>query len=159
MQAGTLAAGLTAAGLTVVFPAEDDQERLHEAIYHPRWGLKAISRVTERAHETLDAVLTSVASQRRVDAFLLGCTELSFGIEKPTHRGVPIFDALNLLAREMIHEVDPQKLEPLAEGVEDRCEPPSEPPESPVGGPINMSRSPSGLKLEDCDVLEDCFKL
>ena len=148
MQAGTLAAALTAAGLTVVLPTAPYQERLHEAIYHPRWGLKAISRVTERAHETLDAVLTSVASQQRVDAFLLGCTELSFGIEEPTHRGVPIFDALNLLARQMIHTLDPQKLEPLAEGVEERCEPPSEPVESPVGGPTSVTRSPSDLDLE-----------
>lgn len=124
VKGGTLFASLAESGLEPVLPDSSTQALLHESIYNKQWGLKSKSRVTEKARTNLMQVLQAVVSRGKqrnqpIDAILLACTELSFGVPVTFYDGVPIYDALNMLSRTMVAAVDPSKLEPLVEGVRD----------------------------------------
>ena len=124
VKGGTLFASLAESGLDPALPDNSTQSLLHETIYNTTWGLKSKSRVTEKARTNLMQVLDNVVSRGRqtnkpIDAILLACTELSFGVPVTFYDGVPIYDALNMLSRTMVAAVDPAKLEPLVEGVRD----------------------------------------
>ena len=124
VKGGTLFASLAEHGLDPALPDTETQALLHESIYNTSWGLKSKSRVTEKARTNLMQVLRNAVNRGKqigqpIDAFLLACTELSFGVPVTFYDGVPIYDALNMLSRTMVAAVDPAKLEPLVEGVRD----------------------------------------
>lgn len=89
----------------------EQQEKVQEAIYHPSWGIKAKSPVTERARnqvlETIRILLESGA-----EAVILGCTELPLAVPEQELLTVPLVDPMIALARAMIREAAPHKLAP-----------------------------------------------
>ncbi|GAB4374282.1 MAG: hypothetical protein Kow009_09890 [Spirochaetales bacterium] len=85
------------------------QERVQEAIYHPSWGIKAKSPVTEKARtQALEAL--RVLMDSGAEAVILGCTELPLAVPEREMEGVPLVDPMLALARALIREAAPGKL-------------------------------------------------
>lgn len=105
---------LEAAGYEVVLPSESLRNGLlHDAIYHPQWGVKAESvRVTKEAREGVDQVIDHVL-QRGADLVILGCTELPLAIRAAHPSRSRLIDATRMLARALIREVAPDRLRPF----------------------------------------------
>lgn len=98
-------------GYQVVEVPMDQQEKVQEVIYHPVWGIKAKSPVTEKARtQALQAVRSLLDSG--AEAVILGCTELPLAIPEREIERVPLMDPMVALARAMIREAAPHKLVP-----------------------------------------------
>lgn len=110
---GTLSSGtyhtlLNAHGLEVISP--DDTNRLTDAIYHPETGIKANpERVSDPARrDVLDAIRE--LRDEGAEVVILGCTELPLAVPESDVDGFPIVDPGRMLARALIHAIDPEKL-------------------------------------------------
>lgn len=96
-------------GYEVLTLPDDQQEHLHEAIYHRKWGLKAVSPASPEAVKRV-AALASRLIEAGAQAVILGCTELPLAIAEGTYEGVPYIDPMTALARALVREAAPQKL-------------------------------------------------
>ncbi|MBK1441175.1 aspartate/glutamate racemase family protein [Parapedobacter sp. ISTM3] len=89
-------------------------ERVHRAIYHPDYGIKAHGKpISERARSELYAAL-DVLVDNGATCVILGCTEIPLCIAEATYRGVPLLDPVRILARTLIAALDRSKLIPRA---------------------------------------------
>lgn len=99
-----------AQNINVVEIEDSIQEKLHESIWNPDYGIKAFSNpVTSEARELILDIIKLCIS-RGAKAIILGCTELPLAIKEGFINSVPIIDASNLLAKALIEKVDPKKL-------------------------------------------------
>jgi len=78
-------------------------------IYHPSWGIKARSPVTEKARNQAVEALR-ILLDLGAEAVILGCTELPLAVPEREWEGVPLVDPMVALARAMIREAAPSKL-------------------------------------------------
>lgn len=102
---------LTPAGFEVVVPDEVVQETaVHPAIYHPEYGIKAQGKGTSQARE---ALLQGIATLRQqgAEAIILGCTEIPLAITEKYIDTLAIVDPTMILARALIREAAPMKLQ------------------------------------------------
>lgn len=90
-------------GIGAIVPDEVTQtERIHQAIYHPGYGIKAQSQpVTGRAKQDLLNAATSMI-ERGAEAIVLACTEIPLAIQTENHLGCPMIDANQVLAKALI---------------------------------------------------------
>ncbi|WP_293298329.1 amino acid racemase [Pedobacter sp. UBA4863] len=101
---------LVDAGLTVVEPSIDWQNRVHDAIYDPTYGIKAFSSpVKEKAVQELQQCI-DVLIQENATHFILGCTELPLAFPETSYKGIPLIDPNRIIARALIREVAAEKL-------------------------------------------------
>lgn len=102
---------LEEAGFEVLSPTTlEAQERIHQAIYHPVFGIKATGTVVS---DEAQSILQQAAQQlvdRGAEVIILGCTEIPLALTAKTLQGVPLIDTLRLLARALIYEYAPDKL-------------------------------------------------
>ncbi len=99
-------------GLKVLYPTEAVQEKVHQAIYHPAYGIKSVSgSITIKARQDLEQAASSLI-QKKAEIIVLGCTELPLAFKTNNFRGIPLIDSNLVLARALIHAVDPSKLKP-----------------------------------------------
>jgi len=102
-RSGVWRRALEEAGYPVLEVPEEGQDTLHDGIYNPGWGLKAVTPVTPEAGSVItsaaDTLLDSGAA-----ALLVACTELPFVIPAGVYRDVPVFDPVAELARALIVE-------------------------------------------------------
>jgi len=96
-------------GFEVVEVPEARQEMVQEVIYHPSWGIKARSPVTEKARNQAVEALR-ILLNLGAEAVILGCTELPLAVPEREWEGVPLVDPMVALARAMIREAAPSKL-------------------------------------------------
>src|SRR5690606_15029546 len=68
---------LRAAGLSVIDVVPEMAEKVHDAIYHPRFGLKAVQPPTAESKAVLFTAIKELIS-KGADTLVLGCTELPF---------------------------------------------------------------------------------
>lgn len=85
-----------------VLPTEAHQRNIQDAIYHPDWGIKAVSSpVTQQATDALEA-----AAYRMIvdgaEAIIMGCTEIPLALNGNELKGIPLVDSTAVLAREAI---------------------------------------------------------
>lgn len=110
---------LESAGYDIVEVEESVQPELHETIYHPEWGLKAVSPASETAcgrfANYADALISDGA-----DVLVLGCTEIPLALPGLRFRNTPLVDPVLALARGMIREGDADKLRPLPQSGSDQ---------------------------------------
>ncbi len=100
-------------GITITEIPEELQPRLHENIYHPLWGIKALSKAGERVRTDFDS-FCQMLLEEKVQAILLGCTELPMIFPVPEYLGVPLIDPMVPLARSLVRMASPNQLLPLA---------------------------------------------
>ena len=91
---------------------EADQAGLHDAIYNPEWGVKAVSPVTPRAREAF-LHYAGMLVDMGADAIILGCTEIPLALPEMYLRGVPLVNPVLALARALVQHSAPWKLRPL----------------------------------------------
>ncbi len=103
---------LEGSGYSVLEVEASRQEELHETIYHPEWGLKAVSPASETARQRFaDYARELVAAG--AEALILGCTEIPLALPGLEFEGTPLIDPVLALARGMITAANPDKLRPL----------------------------------------------
>ncbi len=93
----------------LLIPPPEEQDTIHEAIYHTDYGIKAKSNpVHPKAIQVMKA-----SSLRLIDrgarGIILGCTEIPLALERVSLNALKI-DPATLLARTLIRKVDPRKL-------------------------------------------------
>jgi aspartate racemase len=104
---------LAAAGFQPVVLPQEIQQRVHAAVYDPRYGVKARSSpVTDKARNRL---LEAVAflHEKGAEGVVLGCTEMPWALPYQAVEGVPLLDANLILARALIGHSYPDRLGPL----------------------------------------------
>ena len=102
-------------GLKCIEPNDTLQNKVHAAIYDETYGIKAFSSpVTNRAHDQLVAAIQELKGEG-AQVIILGCTELPLALREKSYSGLPVIDPNRILARALIHAVDPGKLNPVAD--------------------------------------------
>lgn len=94
-------------GLTALYPEPEGCVRVQEAISNREYGIKARNPVTERARADLLREASSLA--QRVDAIILGCTEIPLALYEKELDGIPLIDATDVLAGELVRAFAPEK--------------------------------------------------
>jgi aspartate racemase len=97
-------------GLQLIEPSADWQVRVHDAIYHPDYGIKAFSSpVKEKAVLELTSCM-DVLIDGGATHFILGCTELPLAFPETAYKSIPLIDPNRIVARALIGAIDPSKL-------------------------------------------------
>jgi aspartate racemase len=103
-------AALAPLGYRVVAPDEALQTgTIHPAIYDPGYGIKATGQVTARARDNLARGIGYLQEQG-AETIIMGCTEIPLAFKEREYEGLPLVDPTLILARALIHEVDPSRL-------------------------------------------------
>ncbi len=107
---GTYAHYFNESKYDLIYPTDPAQEKCMDAIYNEEYGIKACpSKVADQAINQLKEAMQDLKAQN-VDAFILGCTELSFGLTEPSYYDIPCIDPVNIQARALIRATYPDKL-------------------------------------------------
>lgn len=105
---------LSAYGLQVLYPGKELQKQVHDAIYHPDYGIKSSPKgESAQAEEALFSVFDKLCEMRS-EVILLACTELPIVFKKTIHRNTPVVNPNEILARALVREYNPRKLKPLS---------------------------------------------
>lgn len=99
-------------GFSVLEVPEAQQDELHDAIYNPEWGIKAVSPVTPQARGKCVAYVKMLVEQG-AEAIILGCTEFPLALPEKSMRGVPLVNPMVALGRALVAAAAPKKLKPL----------------------------------------------
>lgn len=93
-------------------PSEDEQDILHEAIYNPEWGIKAISDpVSNKAKYIVDESIIKL-NDAGAEVVILGCSELPLAVDYKKYNNIKLIDPTEILARKLISLSNPNKLKP-----------------------------------------------
>lgn len=103
---------LEQAGYRPEYVRPGDQAALHEAIYHPGWGIKAACPVSDKAAAVMAGMAAQLAD-RGVAAIIPACTEIPLALPGDSFCGLPLVDPVLALARALVREAAPEKLRPL----------------------------------------------
>jgi aspartate racemase len=98
-------------GITLIEMEEERQERVHDLIYNPRWGLKSrpwVDPFVRRELKSTILYLKEIGAQ----AIILGCTELRFALGEKSFEELPIVDSVTALARALLRETTFEQLRP-----------------------------------------------
>ena len=101
-------------GYEVIVPSLEMQENtIHPAIYHKTYGIKTTSNpIHPQARENL-MIGMSYLEEQGAKIAILGCTEIPLAITESKINEVITIDPTNILARALIHNINPDKLKPL----------------------------------------------
>ena len=112
-QTGLYADYMHKAGVPIVHPDESLIKSVHQAIYHPQFGIKAQSYpVTDKACALITRAVHELANQG-ADAVILGCTELPLALPNDNLDSIRLIDPTTILARALIRHVNSDKLKPI----------------------------------------------
>ncbi len=100
---------LEKAGFELVQVDEEDQDSVHDIIYNKGWGIKAKSPVTSLAVNKSE-FYASILTDKGACCIILGCTEFPLSLTGGEFKGIPLVDPVNVLARALVREADPDKL-------------------------------------------------
>lgn len=103
-QTGLYQNALSASGLTTQALSEGQIEQVHQAIYHPEWGIKSSQDPAyKKASEQLSEVLDQLAAQNTSHA-ILGCTELPLALTH--HKTINLIDPAQALIAKVQQALD-----------------------------------------------------
>lgn len=105
--------------IKVIIPdVEFQKTTIHRCIYDPVFGIKAnADEITDKAHDLLNESILYFA-EKGADAIILGCTELSFALNKGSVMGIKVIDPLVILGRSLIRLAAPERLKNLTKSLE-----------------------------------------
>lgn len=102
---------LNPAGYTLITPTQQTQTTLiHPAIANPQFGIKALGAKADKARENLLLGVQEL-SGRGAELIILGCTEIPLVLTEPEINDIPLLDPTLILARALIREANPAKLQ------------------------------------------------
>lgn len=102
-------------GYETIEPSQRMQEEIvHQAIYHPTYGIKSTTRPFHpKARQNLELAIDYLKEQG-AEAVVLGCTEIPLVIKSEMVNDLTIINPTYVLARALIHQVDAGKLKPFS---------------------------------------------
>ncbi len=103
---------LEGSGYEVLEIPEEEQQALHETIYHSEWGLKAVTPASDKARTRFQKYSRKLINAG-AEALILGCTEIPLALPGNEFEGTPLIDPVLALARGMLSAADSEKLRPL----------------------------------------------
>ena len=92
MQSQMFPATFSARGLTIVTPGPAEQEFIHGKYM----GELFIGEIRQETHAALLRIVEALKERDRIDALVLGGTELSLIIREPTAAGLPVLDTTQI---------------------------------------------------------------
>lgn len=99
-------------GLQTVNISEKEQEAVHNAIYHPDYGVKPnAGKINNRTLKILHDSIISL-TKKGAKLVVLGCTELPLVFNQPVFNDIPVIDSSVVVARALIKAHSPEKLKP-----------------------------------------------
>jgi aspartate racemase len=101
-RSGIFSHALEAAGMVPLEVPAEEQDLVHQAIYDPRWGLKATTEPSIEAREVMTAAVEMLIATG-AEAVILGCTELPLALPDPVLRDIPLVDPMRVLAGRLIN--------------------------------------------------------
>ncbi len=102
-------------GLTTVNISGQEQHQMHQAIYHPHFGVKSSAGIIpERAVSIMENAANSLIKSG-AELIVMGCTELALIYSDRQFQGLPVIDSSEVLARALINAHSPGKLKPWIE--------------------------------------------
>lgn len=104
---------LSKSNIEVFEVPESWQSGMHEAIYHPDWGLKARSYAVPEVRKKFTDYLEFLIDER-AELIILGCTEIPLALPENDWKGIALVDPMLALARALVRSSNLQKLKPLA---------------------------------------------
>lgn len=104
--AGHIRKGLEKNGLTAIEVPLQDQPFLHDCIYHPVWGIKSTTTLSEQACLGIMS-LTDKLLQKGSEVVILGCSELPLVMAEIQPHVVPLIDPVEVLAEYLLAQVAP----------------------------------------------------
>lgn len=99
-------------GFSIVEVPESIQEELHDTIYNPTWGIKAVSPCTPIARERFVSYV-QILVEMGAESVILGCTEIPLALPEKAMFGVPLVNPMVALGRALVRDAAPDKLKPL----------------------------------------------
>ncbi len=110
---GIYSGPLQQAGLEAIVPdAQQQESRVHPAIYDKQYGIKAKANpVTKKAREDLLTAINDLKNQG-AELIIKACTEIALAIPEKLVAGMPTLDPSIVLARSLIKHINPKKLKP-----------------------------------------------
>ncbi len=93
---------LESKGFTVV--ETDHQDALHDTIYNPEFGIKAVTPVSAQARTNFETYARELKN-KGAEALILGCTEIPLALPGRNFEGAPLIDPMRALAAEMVRRV------------------------------------------------------
>lgn len=89
------------------------EEIVHPAIYHPDYGIKSKSNPFHpQAKKNLELAIDYLKSTG-AEAIIFGCTEIPLVVKTKKINGLTVINPSNVLARRLIHHINPKKLKPI----------------------------------------------
>ncbi len=81
----------------------DNQELIHQAIYHETWGIKATSTKTAENQAILYSAIEKLY-QEHVQAIILACTEIPLVVQEQSFKGIPLINPVDILSKALIEK-------------------------------------------------------
>lgn len=88
-------------GIQVLISSESMQKKLHQAIYHPEWGIKSSGHQFNKIREIVEEACNELAS-KGAQSIVLGCTELPLVMKESTWHTLPVIDPMRALAHALV---------------------------------------------------------
>jgi aspartate racemase len=105
-RSGIYSRMLSKYGFEPVLPEVDFQDNvIHRIIYDPEFGIKSNATLVDPQVKELLKTALSLYTRLKVDAVVLGCTELSLALKEQEVDGIPILSSTDILARALVREV------------------------------------------------------
>ena len=115
---GTYALSLEKVNIEAVNIPREMQTKLHDAIYHKSYGIKATSgNISKASLETLYEAIHYL-KEKEVPVIILGCTELPLALTTNPFPCIHLIDSTLILARALVAHVNPDKLKPWNKDLE-----------------------------------------
>ena len=87
----------------------EDQGKVHDCIYNPEYGIKALSKPCDYTRGFMESSIEDLKGQG-AQGVILGCTELPIAVPEAMLSGIDMIDPMSVLARKMIEVADSTKL-------------------------------------------------
>lgn len=88
-------------GIEVIEVPERMQQSVHDAIYHPDWGIKS-SKHDKAKTRLLFEGFAKTLKDYEAQAIILGCTEIPLVLQEAQFDNVPLIDPMKALADELV---------------------------------------------------------
>lgn len=94
----------------IIHVSETEIKEVHQAIYHPEYGIKSNSNKISEQAKTIIYSASKRLVQKGAEVIVLGCTEIPLVLTEKYLEKIPIVDATMVLARALISAVNSGKL-------------------------------------------------
>jgi len=107
---GIYYSALERTGYQPVIPSKELQTEIHEAVYHPEYGIKAQSQNPSKEAINILKKGIDIFKEKGARGVILGCTEIAYALPYKTLQGITLLNATQILARALIRETYPEKI-------------------------------------------------